>query len=173
MSPTALLASAIRRTPAKRATLLFLASVLAGVPALTWLGIVIVAARPLLGWTLPSSYAEAYLPLVLIASATAINACFGASTNLLLMNGKAGVVSLFSTAQLSSIAIGTLLLAPHWGITGIAATILLGAFCRDAGSMAFLLRSRSRQSLKHRSRKAKKCAPYGAKEKRRAINYSG
>lgn len=111
---------------------------LAGAPALLWLGMVIFGAPVMVGWLLPITYTDAVAPMTIIAFACAINAGFGLAQILLLMQDKAQIVERFSAAQLAVIIVASLFLMPLFGVTGIAWAMVLAALIRDGGAMGYV-----------------------------------
>ncbi|NKN34560.1 lipopolysaccharide biosynthesis protein [Marichromatium bheemlicum] len=113
-------------------------ALLATLPALCWLAILGVGASTAVSVLLPTAYADAYTPMLLVALASSINAAFGLSSTLLLMSDAAGIVRWFSLAQLVIICLGALAFVPHQGVTGIAWAMVIGALARDGGMISLI-----------------------------------
>ena len=114
-------------------------AIIAAIPALGWLSFIWFAAPAVISWLLPPTYADAYVPTVLIAAAAAVNSICGLASTLLLMSGRESVVRRYSLGQLLAVCAGSLVLAPLWGVTGIAAAVMLGTLVRDGGMMLYVL----------------------------------
>ena len=110
-------------------------SLLAGIPALAYLVVLAVAAPRVLGPVLPPDYAEAHLPMLVVATSTCLNAFLGPASNLLFMAGHAATVSAFSVARLVTVCMVAILLAGPLGVTGIAVAVVAGTVVRDGGLM--------------------------------------
>lgn len=74
-----------------------------------------------------------------MAAAAAINSICGLASTLLLMSGREAVVRRYSLGQLLAICLVSLVLEPQWGVSGIAAAVVLGALVRDGGMMLYVL----------------------------------
>ena len=86
-------------------------SLLAGVPALAYWMVLAVAAPRLLAPMLPSDYAGAQLPMLVIAASACVNAVLGPASNLLFMAGHVAAVSAFSLARLLTVCVAAVILA--------------------------------------------------------------
>ncbi|RXH09184.1 hypothetical protein EAS56_26355 [Bradyrhizobium guangzhouense] len=90
--------------------------------------------------SLPPAYEEAFVPLLLVTSATLINAIFGIASTFLLMSNRQSEVRRFSTIQLVTVGAGAIVLGYLGGVSGIAIAILIGSFVRDL-SLAIKIRA--------------------------------
>lgn len=116
-----------------------LSALLAALPALSWLVILGVGASTAVSTLLPPAYADAYVPMLLVALASSINAAFGLASNLLLMSGSGKVVRWFSLLQFIAICLTASLLTPFYGVIGIAFTMVVGSVIRDGGLMTYVV----------------------------------
>lgn len=106
---------------------------LAFVPSLCLLLTALVVGPLLLEIAFPPIYQEAFLPLVIIMLASAINAAYGLSSSVMLMTGHQRTVRAYSLLRLIGV-IATGIAAGYWfGITGIAFSFLLGFVIFDIG----------------------------------------
>jgi O-antigen/teichoic acid export membrane protein len=117
---------------------LFLASLLAAIPAILWFGIVSIAAHTTMSSLLPHAYEKAASPMSWIALAYAFNASFGLSTTLMFMSGNASVVAVLSIVGALSLG-AVLFLAPGAGLITIALALVVALLLRDGGTMVWVL----------------------------------
>jgi O-antigen/teichoic acid export membrane protein len=89
----------------------------------------------------PAIYRDAYIPLLVIAAACALNAAYGLSSIILLMTGNQRLVRTYSLFRLVTVAGMGLVLAQWLGVTGVAVSFLLGVVVFDIG-LAQTLRPR-------------------------------
>jgi len=112
---------------------LSLASALAAAPALLLFAAIGLGAPFLIKAVLPPDYMQAYLPMLVINAALAINASFGVTSSLLFMSGNSHIVRNFSLAQLIVIIALALILGASFGALGLALAVFAGAVVRDLG----------------------------------------
>lgn len=99
----------------------------------------------LLARLFPLAYAAAYVPLLLICAAMAINAGFGLSGNAFLMSGHQRLVSAYSALQLAVVVLIGTFLTKLLGINGLAVSLVVAAIARDVG---LALRLKGKLTLK-------------------------
>ena len=112
-----------------------LSAILALVPAVAYLVLLGLGAPWAVGTLLPPAYADAYVPMLLVCLAATINAAFGLASSFLLMSGRERRVQLFSLAQLATVCVVSIVLAPRFGVVGIGWAMVVGALVRDGGLM--------------------------------------
>lgn len=117
---------------------LTLSSWLAFLPAAAVLAGLLLVGPWLLDVFFPPVYQKAFWPMVLICTATTINAAFGLASNTFMVTGRQTLVRRFSAYSLGFIVFGCFAFGWLWGALGIAAAILAGALIRDGG-MAWML----------------------------------
>ena len=111
----------------------YLAAALSFIPSiLTLIGFTFIVPS-LFGWLLPPAYAEAYVPLLIIAAASALNGALAPASNALIMAGRPDPVRLISFIRLFAIITFCVLLAAPYGIVGMAWAIFLATLLRDGG----------------------------------------
>jgi len=113
--------------------ILSLSSLIATAPALLIFAAIGLGAPFLIKAVLPPDYMQAYLPMLVISAALAVNASFGVTSNLLFMSGKSHIVRNFSLAQLIVILALALFLGASFGALGLAFAVFAGAVVRDFG----------------------------------------
>lgn len=118
-----------------------LSSAVAAVPAILWVVAVASLGSFAIAVLLPPDYVAAYVPMLLIALAVAINAALGQASTLMLMSGRESLVRFFSFLQFGAVAVASLALAPTYGVNGIAMAVVFGSLVRDGGMMSTVILS--------------------------------
>ena len=106
---------------------------LAFVPSACLLLVALVWGQWLLGFFFPAAYQDAFVPLVVILVACALNAAYGLSSPLLLVTGCQRLVRTYSVFRLATVVVSGLLLGGWLGVTGMALSFLLGVVVFDIG----------------------------------------
>lgn len=88
---------------------------------------------------LPPTYSGAYTPMILLATATAINATFGLSSSLLFMDGKARLVGFASAGQAAILVFLGTGLGQSFGNVGIALACIVGSLIRDGSLFLYVM----------------------------------
>lgn len=88
---------------------------------------------PLFGWLLPPAYADAYVPLLVIAGASTLNGALGPASNTLIMAGMPEPVRLLSFVRLATTIILCVVLSALYGVVGMAWAVFVATLLRDGG----------------------------------------
>jgi O-antigen/teichoic acid export membrane protein len=111
---------------------------LAFAPVMVYLAFLTIFGPWLLASLFGADYTEAYVPMLLVCTATVITASAGMATYLYFMTGYEQTAFVFSLAKLvvqvgAAIGLGLL-----YGVSGVAAAMLIGSIVRDIGMSTLL-----------------------------------
>lgn len=106
---------------------------LAFVPSACVLLVTLFLGQWLIDLFFPATYQDAFVPLLVILAACALNAAYGLSSPILLVTGCQRLVRTYSAFRLVTVIVSGIVLG-HWlGVTGIALSFLLGVIVFDIG----------------------------------------
>lgn len=106
---------------------------LAFVPSACVLVLTLLLGQWLLDLFFPPIYQDAFIPLLVILAACALNAAYGLSSPILLMTGCQRLVRTYSVFRLVTVVAAGIVLGQWLGVTGIALSFLLGVVVFDIG----------------------------------------
>jgi O-antigen/teichoic acid export membrane protein len=112
---------------------LSISSILSAAPALACLLVIGFGAPPVIRAVLPPVYSHAYLPMMAVCFASAVNAAFGGASTLLFMAQRSNVVRNYTCAQFLAICLFSALLGRAFGPLGMALAMVAGSIVRDFG----------------------------------------
>jgi O-antigen/teichoic acid export membrane protein len=111
---------------------------LAFAPVMLYLALLTIFGPWLIATLFGADYAEAYVPMLLVCTSTVITASAGMATFLYFMTGYEQTAFVFSLAKLV-IQIGASVgLGLFYGVSGVAAAMLIGSIVRDIGMSTLL-----------------------------------
>ena len=110
-----------------------LAASLSFIPAIVILVFLAALAPPLFGWLLPADYAQAYVPLLIITAASALNGALGITGNILVMADLPHPVRVLSFVRLVAVTVMSVVFGSSHGVLGMACAIFLATALRDGG----------------------------------------
>ncbi|MHB2266473.1 lipopolysaccharide biosynthesis protein [Aliihoeflea sp. PC F10.4] len=106
---------------------------LAFVPSACVLLVTLFLGQWLIDLFFPATYQDAFVPLLVILAACALNAAYGLSSPILLVTGCQKLVRTYSVFRLATVAVSGVVLGQWLGVTGIALSFLLGVVVFDIG----------------------------------------
>jgi O-antigen/teichoic acid export membrane protein len=117
-----------------------IASWLAFIPSISFVIAFALVGRWIVAALFPPEYAIVWIPLLLLAIGTTVNAGVGLSSAVFLMTGRTTIVRRYAIFQIVTCGVLGCLLAKAFGLLGISAAALVGIIIRDVG-LARLLSS--------------------------------